>query len=105
MPSRLDTHKRYAQHLVFALQLGKFFAGTMKKRTIKGVFNGLAQELFPNHFDQTNRDNGTLKFRRNLRTLRANVDVSSLETDRSPALMRLSEPGVAPLSRGLPQAR
>jgi hypothetical protein len=37
------------------------------------------------HFDQSNRDIGTVEFRTDLRTLRANVDVFSLETVRSPA--------------------
>jgi|688.fasta_scaffold187437_2 hypothetical protein len=42
-------------------------------------------------------------FRLNARTLRANVDVFSLENVRSPALMWISEPGVAPLSRAYPR--
>jgi hypothetical protein len=37
------------------------------------------------------------------RTLRANVDVFSLDNVRSPAVIRLSEPGVAPLSRAYPR--
>jgi hypothetical protein len=44
-----------------------------------------------------------VKFRPNLWTLRANVEVSSLENVRSPALMWISEPGVAPLSRAYPR--
>ncbi len=44
-----------------------------------------------------------MKFRTNSWTLRANVEVSSLETVRSPALMWLSKPGVAPLSRAYPR--
>jgi hypothetical protein len=55
--------------------------------------------MYPYHFDQSNRDIGTVKFRLTSRTWRANVDVSSLETVRSPAVMRLSEPWVAPLSK------
>jgi hypothetical protein len=39
----------------------------------------------------------------NSRTLRANADVFSLENVRSPALMWMSEPGVAPLSRAYPR--
>ena len=59
--------------------------------------------MYPYHFDQSNRDIGTVKFRLTSRTWRANVDVSSLETVRSPAVMRLSGPGVAPLSRAYPR--
>ena len=44
-----------------------------------------------------------MKFRPNSLTLRANVDVFSLETVRSPALMWISKPGVAPLSRAYPR--
>jgi hypothetical protein len=59
--------------------------------------------MCPYHFDQSNRDIGTVKFRLTSRTWRANVDVTSLETVRSPAVMRLSEPGIAPLSRAYPR--
>jgi len=55
------------------------------------------------HVDQSNRDIGTVKFRANSLTLRANVDVYSLETVRSPALMWIFKPGVAPLSRAYPR--
>ena len=55
------------------------------------------------HFDQSNRDIETMKFCPNSRTLRANVEVSSLENVRSPAVKRLFEPGVAPLSRAYPR--
>jgi hypothetical protein len=55
------------------------------------------------HIDQFNRDIGTVKFRANSLTLRANVDVYSLETVRSPALMWIFKPGVAPLSRAYPR--
>ncbi len=49
------------------------------------------------------RSIGTVKFHPTSRTLRANVEVSSLENVRSPALMWISEPGVAPLSRAYPR--
>jgi hypothetical protein len=55
------------------------------------------------HFDQSNRDIRTVKFRPSSRTWRANVDVSSLETVRSPAVLPMSKPGVAPLSRANPR--
>ena len=44
-----------------------------------------------------------MEFRPTSLTLRANVDISSLENVRSPALMWISEPGVAPLSRAYPR--
>ena len=53
--------------------------------------------------DQSNRDIETVKLRPTSRTLRANVDAYSLETVRSPALMWISKPGVAPLSRAYPR--
>ena len=44
-----------------------------------------------------------MEFRPTSLTLRANVEISSLENVRSPALMWISEPGVAPLSRAYPR--
>ena len=76
---------------------------------IKGqAHSGIAHEqsafrMCPNHFDQSSRDIGMEKFRTDSRTLRANVEVFSLDNVRSPAVIRLSEPGVAPLSRAYPR--
>ena len=54
-------------------------------------------------FDQSDRGIGIVKSRPTLRTLRAKVDVFSLENVRSPALLWMSAPGVAPLPRAYPR--